>query len=281
MADAMRMADMLAKSTMVPRNYQGKPGDVLIAIQWGHELGLAPLQALQSIASINGRPSVWGDAAMALCVAHPACEYVREEMTGEGDAMVAICRAKRRGQAEQVRRFSVADARRAKLWGKAGPWTDYPQRMLQMRARGFALRDVFPDALRGVITAEEAQDMPAEAAPSERVVGLVVPNQPLLAQMQAPADTALPLIGPDGTRYDITAKGDRPAVMIWMSAARKAIARMESLEALRGWREAMGPHLVTISETEPEAVEAVERAITAREDALSVVDEGETQENAE
>jgi hypothetical protein len=34
--------------------------------------------------------------------------------------------------------------------------------MLQMRARGFALRDAFPDVLKGLITAEEAQDMPVE-----------------------------------------------------------------------------------------------------------------------
>jgi hypothetical protein len=65
----------------------------------------------------------------------------------------------RRGQPPERRTFSVADAKRAKLWFKAGPWTTYPDRMLQMRARGFAIRDVFPDALRGVITAEEAVDI--------------------------------------------------------------------------------------------------------------------------
>ena len=68
----------------------------------------------------------------------------------------------RRGQPPERRTFSVADAKRAKLWFKAGPWTTYPDRMPQMRARGFAIRDTFPDALRGVITAEEAQDHPTE-----------------------------------------------------------------------------------------------------------------------
>jgi hypothetical protein len=68
----------------------------------------------------------------------------------------------RRGQPPERRTFSVADAKRAKLWFKAGPWTTYPDRMLQMRARGFAIRDTFPDALRGVIIAEEAQDHPTE-----------------------------------------------------------------------------------------------------------------------
>jgi hypothetical protein len=56
----------------------------------------------------------------------------------------------------------VADAKAAKLWGKSGPWTDYPRRMLKFRARGFVLRDVFGDVLKGLRTAEEVRDYPEE-----------------------------------------------------------------------------------------------------------------------
>jgi hypothetical protein len=42
--------------------------------------------------------------------------------------------------------------------------------MLQMRARGFALRDAFPDALRGMVTAEEASDYPTPQPASEPIV---------------------------------------------------------------------------------------------------------------
>ena len=66
LTEAMQFSEMLAKSSMVPRAYQGKAEDVLVAMQWGREIGLAPLQALQNIAVINGKPSVYGDAAMAL-----------------------------------------------------------------------------------------------------------------------------------------------------------------------------------------------------------------------
>jgi len=73
--------------------------------------------------------------------------------------MAAVCQAKRRGYAKPtIATFSVADAKKAGLWGKSGPWQQYPKRMLQLRARGFALRDAFPDVLRGLVTAEEAQD---------------------------------------------------------------------------------------------------------------------------
>jgi len=85
-ADMMRLADLLAQSEMVPPDYRDKPANVFLALQWGQELGLGPLQALQNIACINGRPSIWGDAALALVQAHPACEGVREGVEGEGDA---------------------------------------------------------------------------------------------------------------------------------------------------------------------------------------------------
>lgn len=154
--EAMEMAGVLCKSSLIPKDFQGNPGNVLVAIQWGMELGLAPMQALQSIAVINGRPSLWGDAVIALCKSHPVCEWIRESFDAEG---AAVCVAKRKGDPEPVeRRFSLDDAKKAQLTGKQGPWTQYPRRMLQMRARSWCLRDTFPDLLRGMAVAEEQQD---------------------------------------------------------------------------------------------------------------------------
>ena len=168
LSEAMTFSDMLANSSMVPRAYQGKPQDILVCVQWGMEMGLAPMQALQNIAVINGKPSVYGDAAMALVQASPVCEDVEEFFEGEGTPNpVAVCVAKRKGRKPVTARFSVEDAKRAGLWAKQGPWSAYPKRMLQMRARGFALRDAFPDVLKGMITVEEAQDYPEEAKPRQ------------------------------------------------------------------------------------------------------------------
>lgn len=166
LTEAMQFSEMLAASSMVPKAYQGKAQDVLVAVQWGYEIGLQPLQALQNISVINGKPSVYGDAAMALVQASPVCEDIEEFIEGEGTPNpIAVCIAKRKGRKPVVAKFSVEDAKRAGLWGKAGPWQAYPKRMMQMRARGFALRDAFPDVLKGLITAEEAQDYPDEAKP--------------------------------------------------------------------------------------------------------------------
>jgi hypothetical protein len=169
--DAYRFATMVAKSDFAPKDFRGKPESCMLAIQHGSEIGLSPMQSLQNIACINGRPAIWGDAALAVAMASAVCESVTETIDGEGDNMVATCTAKRRGyERPTVVRFSVADAKKAGLWGKSGPWTQYPRRMLQLRARGFALRDAFPDVLKGLVTAEEAQDYQTTPATPEPVV---------------------------------------------------------------------------------------------------------------
>ena len=155
---ALTFSKYLSNSDMVPKDFKGKPENCLIAMQWGYELGMQPLQAIQNIAVINGRPAMWGDAVIALVRSSPLCEYVQES----DDGNTASCRVKRRGEPEQVRTFSADDARSAGLSGKQGPWTQYPKRMRQMRARAFALRDVFPDVLRGMPVAEEVMDTPTE-----------------------------------------------------------------------------------------------------------------------
>lgn len=170
---AVEFSKMLANSDLVPKDYKNKPGNCLIAMQWGAEIGLKPLQSLQNLAVINGRPALWGDAVLALVRSSPLCEYVIETDDGE----TATCRVKRKGEAEQIRTFSNADAKAAGLLNKQGPWTQYRKRMRQMRARGFAVRDVFPDLLRGVAVAEEVLDTPTESDPQPAQV--IRPDTPL------------------------------------------------------------------------------------------------------
>jgi hypothetical protein len=178
--DAFRFSKLVATSDFAPKDFRGKPESCLLAIQHGAELGLSPMQSLQSIAVVNGRPSVYGDTALAVCKGSPVCEWVRETIEGEGEHMVAVCQAKRRGDAQPVEsRFGVAEAKKAGLWGNKGPWTQYPRRMLQMRARGFALRDAFPDVLRGLVTAEEAADYTHVEPEPVRVTQPAQPTPPV------------------------------------------------------------------------------------------------------
>lgn len=171
---ALTFSGYLAESDLVPKDFKGKPGNCLIAMQWGAELGLKPLQALQNLAIINGRPALWGDAVIAIVRGSPLCEYVIETDDGE----TATCKVKRKGEPEQIRTFSMTDADKAGLTKKDGPWKAYPKRMRQMRARAFALRDVFPDILRGMPVAEEVMDIPRAEERDMGVAQVVQPSVP-------------------------------------------------------------------------------------------------------
>jgi hypothetical protein len=182
-AELERWAAKAAASDFVPKEYRGKPESVLICAQYAIEIGMGIIPGLQSIAVINGKPSLYGDGLIALCYASPVCEYIKETpiLSDAGDITGYVCEAKRKGQDAKFARYTTEDAKKAKLIGKSGPWQEYPQRMLQMRARGFALRDAFPDVLKGLISREEAQDYP----PVEHVVS-VPSDDPMLFHTPEP-----------------------------------------------------------------------------------------------
>jgi hypothetical protein len=165
--EAMQLARVVVASGLAPRGFDTAEA-CMVAILHGLEVGLAPLAALQRIAIIEGRPTIWGDGALALVRASGRAELIEEWSEGSGPAdWCAICRVRRKGDPQPIeRRFSVEDARRADLWGRPGPWQRYPLRMLQMRARAFALRDAFADVLGGLYLREEMEGEPIMREPA-------------------------------------------------------------------------------------------------------------------
>jgi len=287
--EAMRLSEMLADSSMVPDCYQQRPGNVFIALQMGAEVGLSPMAALQSIAVIGKRPGLWGDGALAVVQGHPHFVDLREGTEGEGEARHGFCVLTRQGREPVRREFSVADAKRAKLWGKAGPWSDYPERMMMMRARSWAMRDLFPDALRGIAIAEELRDTPREVrdvpnlAEQEQNRGPVNAAPGSLAEHAAhlqgrevehpaapPAEEGLPLLYLDGRLVEIRkgAKSGAAAIVLWQRAAEQQLSKAESAAALRLWRSENGPSFGSIAALHPKEVREVERRIEARLNAL-------------
>lgn len=163
-AEAMELAKTLASSQLIPKAFQQRPGDVFVAMMWSHSLGIPIVQGLQGIAVINGKPSLYGDALLAVCMGSGQMADIEETVTGNADNLTATCKVTRRGKPTPVvSTFSIADARAAGLLGKPGPWKQYTSRMLKMRARAFALRDAFPDVLSGIASAEEMQDVEGTA----------------------------------------------------------------------------------------------------------------------
>lgn len=164
---ALKIAETLSKSGLVPSAYKDKAADIVVAMAWGAELGLPPLSAIQNIAVINGRPALWGDAVLAIVKTKPDYEYVKESF--DEATMTATCIAKRKGEPESKATFSQKDAEDAGLWGRS-TWKAYPRRMLQMRARSFAIRDAFPHHMKGIGFAEEVQDYDRPAAPAKQYI---------------------------------------------------------------------------------------------------------------
>lgn len=173
-----RLSQVIAKSGITPKELK-EPEKIMIAIMHGMEIGLSPMQSLQRIAIINGRPTIWGDAAIGLIRASGKLEYIKEWLEGEGDDTVAYCEMKRKGDPAPVTgSFSVADAKTAGLWSpnptvrkkdwdtkqmvdkpNDSPWHRFWKRMLQMRARAWPARDTFADVLGGLSFREEFEGL--------------------------------------------------------------------------------------------------------------------------
>lgn len=140
------------------------PEVALVRIQAGLELGLSPIWSLANIMVQNGIPSVFGDALLGIVLSQPDCEDVIETVEHEGtDKETAVCEVRRKGRAPVIRKFSIQDAIVAGIHGK-NVHKVYPARMRQMRARSWACRDAFADALRGLTTREEMDSIPQAKA---------------------------------------------------------------------------------------------------------------------
>ncbi|MEO1658274.1 MAG: hypothetical protein AAFR65_11165 [Pseudomonadota bacterium] len=201
---AYRMATAIGQSGLAPKSFQ-TPQAIMVAIMTGLEVGFKPLQALQSIAVVNGKTTIYGDGAIALVRGSGLCGYVKEWIEGEGDQYTAYCETLRAGEQDPViRSFSVTNAKQAGLWGKQGPWSQYSDRMLQMRARSFCLRDAYADVLSGFGIYEEVRDYdngkPKAAAPLEANTPKQGTNatEALGTQNVAPAPAAPPPPPPPG-----------------------------------------------------------------------------------
>lgn len=215
--EAYRMANMFSASDLVPKDYRGKPENCMVAMQMGAEIGLKPMQALQGIAVINGRPSIWGDALWSLVQASPVIKDCHESF--DEATMTATCSIHRYGRsAPTVATFSKLDAEKAGLWNKDGPWKGYPKRMLKMRARAFAARDAVPDVLKGLCSAEEAGDIidiepvrvveatPPSPTPQRGVAGL----KDRIAQRKEPEQAAPTSAVPSSPAEPASGQSPRP-----------------------------------------------------------------------
>lgn len=149
--------DRVTRSNLCPKDFKGRPDDAIIAVMMGQELGLPAMASLQSIAVVNGRPTLWGDAVPGLCMQTGKVQDVVERFEGEPgtDAFAAVCIVTRKGLSPREGRFSAGDVRQA---GLKNTHLQYPKDMMMWRARHRAWHGAFPDTLKGMGTAEIEQE---------------------------------------------------------------------------------------------------------------------------
>lgn len=255
--ELFNLANLLFKGGAASMQNIDRPEKVFTILLHGLEIGLAPTQALANIMMLpNGRCSIWGDGLLALVRASGLlAKDLSETVAGDGDSRTATCLVQRVGEAERAFTFSMEEAKKAGLVKKSegkdgkgtGPWVTYPDRMLKMRARGFALRDVFPDVLKGLITTEEAQDFLDVETGAPRVVQATAPALPAAAPEQSPAPAVLTAAAPTGTPAEPDPNG-KPTTeqMEQIAWVKRCVIAARSLtdpaDQAAAWKETLAPY---------------------------------------
>lgn len=183
----------LAPSTILPTAYRGNAANAFVAAETGAALGLEPLQALASIAVINGRATLSSDLMAA--VIRRAGHTLRIVENSPESVTATLIRADDR-KFEFTVTWDKDKAVKAGLWGQRGPWSQYPTQMLRARAITEVARQGASEALMGmiyspedfgavitdtgeVIEAEVVDDAPSQRAkPTPAVKSAAAPAQP-------------------------------------------------------------------------------------------------------
>ena len=174
---AMKLAKTLAWTEFVPGALRGKPEAVLACILTGRELGIGPMQSLQQIHVIDGKPGVSPELmrAMILRAGH------RIEFGDLSDRAATITGTRADDRSTATVTWTLEDAERAGLcqikdgkpWsrsktGKRLPWETYTRAMLVARATSELGRLLFADVVAGFgYTPEELGSLDDAPAPTQ------------------------------------------------------------------------------------------------------------------
>lgn len=159
---ALRTANMLSKSTLVPQNYQGKPQDCFIALDMAARMNINPLFIMQNLYVVKGKPSWAGQACMAMINACGKFRDVKHVYTGKKgtDDRGCYVTAVRISDGETVDGTEVTMAMaKAEGWTANSKWRNMAEQMLGYRAASFFARMYCPEALMGLQTTEEVEDV--------------------------------------------------------------------------------------------------------------------------
>lgn len=146
----LQMCKLFRESGFAPASFKSD-GAVLAAILYGQELGFTPIQSLQSVDVIQGKPTLSAQGIKAKIIAEGG--VIRElEWTDK------VCRIEGdRAGNKVITEYSIEEAVKAGLAGKDN-WRRMPKDMLYARCISRYGRNHWADKLKGVYGAEEMRD---------------------------------------------------------------------------------------------------------------------------
>lgn len=160
----MKLAQIYAQSTMFPKQYQGNPGNCMIAIDLAKRMGVSPFQVAQNLDIIQGNPSWKSTAAIALinnCGRFEPLDYEFEH-NEDWTEFSGFAYAKEI-KSGKICKGSVVDKKMCVdmgWWDKNGSfWKKMPEQMLKYRTSVFFARTYCPEALMGLYTTDEQRDI--------------------------------------------------------------------------------------------------------------------------
>lgn len=152
LGEVQSMAEILAKSNLLPEGLKGKAPDVVVQILAGQELGLAPMASIRGVHIVQGKPLLSADTMVALVLGSGLAEYF--SLVEETDTKVTY-ETKRKGSPHAQRAtWSDDDTKQAGLNTKDN-WRLHKKQMRRARARAILARDVYPDVLAGCYDPDE------------------------------------------------------------------------------------------------------------------------------
>ncbi len=165
------LADVLAKSTLLPDALRGKSADIVVSILAGQELGLSPMAAIRGVFVVQGKPVLSADTMVGLILGSGLAEYFT--CVEDTDARVTY-ETKRKGSPHAQRvSWSTEDTKRAGLNTKDN-WRLFTRQMMKARAKAILARDAYPDVLAGCYDENEIAVPVMAPAPMDAVDAEVV-----------------------------------------------------------------------------------------------------------
>lgn len=159
---SQRVAKMLASSSLVPQAYQGNVQNTMIALEMANRIGASPLQVMQNLYIVHGKPSWSSSFIIAAINACRKFSPVRFDVTGEGATLACVAWAYDLATGDRLDgpRITMEMANAEGWLNKAGSkWKTMPDLMIRYRAAAFFGRLYAPEILMGMQTADEVEDV--------------------------------------------------------------------------------------------------------------------------